>query len=195
MSAPRPRKRKPSGRSTGGSRQSAGGSGGAVSAPNAQRPTPNAQHLTPNAQRLGRLRALLARVPIVGRRFGPRISRGEALGAVPVRNARIDWEIREPKADAPDATPVVVLKVPRREDGYWRILNRMFAGPAHREVVLDELGTDVWLQCDGENSVEALIRHLAKKHKLERREVELSLTTYLSTLARRGYVGLKVGGD
>jgi hypothetical protein len=160
-----------------------------------QHATLNAQRPTPNAQRLIRLRALLARVPVVGRRFGPRISRGEALGAVPVRNDRIGWEVREPKPEALDASPVVVLKVPRRQDGYWRILNRMFDGPAYREVVLDELGTDVWLQCDGENSVEALIRFLAKKHKLERREVELSLTTYLTTLARRGYVGLKAGRD
>src|SRR5205823_4174179 len=99
---------------------------------------------------------------------------------------RITWELREPQG-ATDDVALVVLKVPRRQDGYWRILNRMFEGPAYREVILDELGTDVWLLCDGGTSVEALIRSLAKKHKLERREVELSLTTYLTTLVRRGY--------
>ena len=138
------------------------------------------------------LDSLLMRIPSVARRRAGRITRKDILAAVPFRNPLIDWEIREAGAASREG-PEVLLRVPRRQDRWGKILNRLFEGPPYRQVVLDELGTDVWQMCDGETSVEALIRALAKKHKLERREVEISLTMYLRTLARRGFIGLRVG--
>jgi hypothetical protein len=117
----------------------------------------------------------------------------DVLSAVPFRNPMVEWELREPDAEGRPPVPEVVLQVPRRQDRWGRLLNRFFEGPTHKQVVLDELGTDVWQMCDGETSVEALIRGLAKKHKLERREVEISLTMYLRTLAQRGFIGLRMG--
>jgi hypothetical protein len=137
---------------------------------------------------------LLERLPWVARRQAARFSRRDVLSAVPFRNPLIEWELREP-ADGAGGAPEMVLRVPRRQDGWRRLLNRLFEGPPYRQVVLDELGTDVWRMCDGETSVEALIRSLANRHKLERREVELSLTIYLQTLAKRGFIGLRLEGD
>jgi hypothetical protein len=131
----------------------------------------------------------LDRVPFLRKRRAP--SRQEVLGAIPVRNDRIEWELRADEGSDEDAAPVVVLQVPRRQDRLGRMMNRIFEAPSHRQVVLDELGTDVWQLCDGRNSIEALIRELARRHKLERREVEVSLTTYLRTLTQRGFIGLK----
>lgn len=138
------------------------------------------------------LDALVGQIPFVARRRAARYSRKDVLAAVPFRNELIEWELRpqEPETGEP---PVVVLRVPRRQDRWGRLLNRMFEGPSHRQVILDELGTDVWQMCDGATTVDALIRLLAKKHKLERREVELSLTMYLKTLAQRGFIGLRPG--
>jgi hypothetical protein len=140
-----------------------------------------------------RVEALLDRVPFLARWRTPRFTRAEALGSVPFRNELIEWEMRE-EGGGENSTPVAVLRVPRRQDRWGRLLNRFFEGPSHRQVVLDELGTDVWQMCDGETSVEGLIRALARKHKLERREVEISLTTYLQTLARRGFIGIRIAG-
>jgi hypothetical protein len=134
------------------------------------------------------------RVPFIARQRVPKLGRKDVLEATPFRNELIDWELQE-AAEATAEEPLVVLRVPRRQDRWGRLLNRFFEGPSHRQVILDELGTDVWQMCDGETTVEALIRALAKKHKLERREVEVSLTTYLQTLARRGFIGLRMGRE
>jgi coenzyme PQQ synthesis protein D (PqqD) len=116
------------------------------------------------------------------RKFVPKISRQEILAAVPVRNSLIEWETNDEDE--------VVLKIPRREDRSGRLLQRVFVAPPFKQVVLDELGSDVWHLCTGENDVDAIVKSLARKYKLGRREVELSLANYLRTLAQRGYIGL-----
>jgi len=116
------------------------------------------------------------------KRYPPRISREEILAAVPIRNALIEWETNDHDE--------VVLQIPCRKDKTGRLLHRFFAAPPFKQVVLDELGSDVWNLCTGENNVDAIVKALAKKYKLGRREVELSLANYLRTLAQRGYIGL-----
>src|SRR5438876_8178181 len=116
------------------------------------------------------------------RKFVPKITRQEILSAVPVRNTLIEWEMNEHDE--------VVLKIPRRQDRVGRILHRVFVAPPFKQVVLDEVGSDVWQLCTSENSVGTIVKTLAKKYKLGRREVELSLANYLRTLAQRGYIGL-----
>jgi coenzyme PQQ synthesis protein D (PqqD) len=116
------------------------------------------------------------------RKFVPKITRHEILAAVPVRNSLIEWETNDENE--------VVLKIPRREDRSGRLLQRFFVAPPFKQVVLDELGSDVWHLCTGENNVDAIVKTLARKYKLGRREVELSLANYLRTLAQRGYIGL-----
>ncbi len=116
------------------------------------------------------------------KKFVPKITRQEILAAVPIRNSLIEWEI--------NAQDEVVLKIPRRPDRVGRILHRVFVAPSFKQVVLDEVGSDVWQLCTGENNVDTIVKTLAKKYKLGRREVELSLANYLRTLAQRGYIGL-----
>ncbi|MBM3459557.1 MAG: PqqD family protein [Armatimonadetes bacterium] len=135
----------------------------------------------------------LDRLPWIGpRRAAARVTRAQVLEAVPFRNNQIEWELQEPEGKAETGGPVVILRVPRRQDRLGKLLLRVFEAPVHKQVVLDELGTDVWQMCDGATSVDDLIRALARKHKLERREVEVSLTAYLRTLAQRGYIGLRL---
>ena len=126
------------------------------------------------------MNSLLARW-LPGRRR-PRVTKGEVLGAHPVRNPLVEWDVNDHGE--------VVLRVPRRQDRVGRILTRLFAAPEFKQVVLDEVGSDVWQLCTGANSVDAIVRALAKKYRLNRREVELSLSKYLQQLARRGLVGL-----
>src|SRR5438445_8612222 len=116
------------------------------------------------------------------KKFVPKITRQEILTAVPMRNSLIEWETNNQDE--------VMLKIPRREDRAGRILHRVFVAPSFKQVVLDEVGSDVWQLCTGENNVDTIVKTLAKKYKLGRREVELSLANYLRTLAQRGYIGL-----
>src|SRR3954466_10934913 len=116
------------------------------------------------------------------KKFAPNITRQEILAAVPVRNALVEWEANDQEE--------VVLKVPRRQDRVGRVLHRVFVAPPFKQVVLDEVGSDVWQLCTGENDVDTIVKSLARKYKLSRREVELSLANYLRTLAQRGLIGL-----
>ena len=116
------------------------------------------------------------------KKFVPKITREEILAAVPVRNSLVEWETNEQEE--------VVLRIPQRQDQAGRLLRRFFAAPPFKQVVLDELGSDVWHLCTGENNVDAIVKEIARKYKLGRREVELSLANYLRTLAQRGYIGL-----
>jgi Coenzyme PQQ synthesis protein D (PqqD) len=111
----------------------------------------------------------------------------EVLRALPVRNIRLDW--------SEDDAGMVALRIPQRQDRWVRFLNRIAAAPEHKQVVLDEIGSDVWRMCDGATPVEAIVRALMKKYKLSRREVELSLSLYLKQLAKRGYLGLALAPE
>jgi len=111
----------------------------------------------------------------------------EVLRALPVRNSHLDW--------SDDDSGMVALRIPQRKDRWVRFLNRIATAPDHKQVVLDEIGSDVWRMCDGTTSVEAIVRALMKKYKLSRREVELSLSLYLKQLAKRGYLGLALASE
>jgi hypothetical protein len=126
------------------------------------------------------LTALLDFIPHFRRRRAP--DWRQVLAAVPVRNRLLEW--------SEDDELLVTLCVPKRRDRVGRVLNRFFSAPEHRRVALDELGSDVWRLCDGERSVESIIVALARKYKLNRREVEVSLSLYLKQLGKRGYLGL-----
>jgi hypothetical protein len=114
----------------------------------------------------------------------PRFSKHEVLRALPVRNSLVEWELNDEQE--------VILKVPRRKDRVGKILSRIFAAPDYKQIALDELGSDVWQLCTGENNVDAIVREVARKYKLNRREVELSLSNYLRQLAQRGLIGLRI---
>jgi hypothetical protein len=128
------------------------------------------------------LPSIRAWLPWVRRR--PKYSKQEVLRALPVRNALVEWALNDDQE--------VVLKIPRRKDRVGRILSRIFAAPEFKQIVLDEVGSDVWQLCTGENTVDAIVRDLARKYKLNRREVELSLSNYLKQLAQRGLIGLRI---
>lgn len=129
------------------------------------------------------MKALLEKF-LPGRRNQPRFTKQEVLGALPVRNSLVEWELTE--------AGEVLLKVPRRKDRVGRILSRFFAAPDFKQIVLDELGSDVWQLCTGANSVDTIVQAVARKYKLNRREVELSLSNYLKQLAGRGLIGLQI---
>lgn len=118
------------------------------------------------------------------RKRKPRLSREEALSALPVRNARLTTKRGENNE--------LMLVVPRRSDWVGRVLSVVFVVPKERLIALDEVGADIWELCDGSHTVGQLIEIVGKKHKLNRKEAEVSLTTYLRQLGKRGLIAFAV---
>lgn len=127
---------------------------------------------------------LKAYFPFLNRNKGS-LPRGEMLALRPVRTASVTWE---PKAD-PDA-PGVQITVPRREDKVGQILSRLFQIPATKTIELDEFGAAVWEKCDGRHSVEQLVTFTATAYKLNRRQAEVSVVSFMRMLAQRRLIGL-----
>jgi hypothetical protein len=112
------------------------------------------------------------------------LSRQEALAALPVRNEGLKTE--------PTGDGELMVTIPRRSDWVGGLLALVFAVPKERKVVLDRVGTEIWQLCDGRHTVQGIISALGEKHKLNRKEAEVSLTAYLRQLGRRGLIGFAV---
>jgi hypothetical protein len=112
------------------------------------------------------------------------LSREQSLGSIPVRNELIEAE------ETDDGT--VRLTIPRRDDWWVRAAARFFYVPKQRRVTLDEIGSFVWALCDGQHTVRDIIRALAARYKLHRKEAEVSVVAYLRTLAKRRLVAIAV---
>lgn len=112
----------------------------------------------------------------------PRVDRREAMSARPVLSRMVKVE----RAEDGHA----VLQVPRPDNWMVRWVSRSFRLPAYKRVALDELGTFVIEHCDGEHTVRDIVDKFSKKFRLNRREAEVSMRTFLRDLARRGIVGV-----
>jgi len=114
----------------------------------------------------------------------PGLSRAEALGAYPVRNSLVDWEV--------NGRGEAVLKVPRRNTGWARWVGRLFSLPTYREILLDEVGCALWLLCDGRHTVEEIVRTFCRRYRFNYRQGETSVTLYLKQLAERRLIAFAV---
>ena len=117
----------------------------------------------------------------------PVLTRDQALNIRPVRNTLLEWE-RNGEGE-------IRLLIPRRKDFVGRMLCRMLRAPDHKEIMLDEVGSDIWELCDGKHSVEAIVSAASKKYKMTRRECETSVSVYLKMLGERNLLGFQVGGQ
>mgnify|MGYP002062711251 CR=1 FL=1 len=59
-----------------------------------------------------------------------------------------------------------------------------------KKLQLDAMGTSVWDLVDGKRSVRTIIQIFAKAHRLENREAEVSVTSFIRQLGQRGLLGL-----
>ncbi len=123
--------------------------------------------------------------PFLNRAKAGSLPRGEMLALRPLRNASVAWE---PKAEG--ETPGVALTVPRRDDKLGRMLGRVFQLPTTKTIELDEFGAAVWEKCDGRHSVEHLVVFTASAYKLNRRQAEVSVVSFMRMLAQRRLIGL-----
>ena len=114
----------------------------------------------------------------------PKIGREAMFKSKPLRNEQLDWETND------DGEVTIVLK--RADTLKVRVLSKLFWVPEKRTLVLDQIGSEVWGLCDGRTSVESIILALQEKHKLNAKEAEISLLTYLKKLGQKNIVGFAV---
>lgn len=113
----------------------------------------------------------------------PSVDRRRALESLPVRNQAVEW-----KNEGEQTT--IVLR--RREDWVGRLLSLAFVVPRERKIELDQAGSYVWQQLDGQHTVSDLAEGLARKYKLNRKEAEVSLTDFLRKLGKRKLIAIAV---
>lgn len=106
------------------------------------------------------------------------------MKSIPVRNSLIKWE----EADNGE----VSLVVPQKETLWVKVVSKVFMLPKSRVVVLDEVGSSVWVMCDGHNSIDIIVKALSNKYKLTHKETETSLLAYFRKLGKRGILGFAV---
>jgi hypothetical protein len=114
------------------------------------------------------------------------LSRTEALEYTPVKSRQIS-EVRLETGDVIIEYPLIVspwiAAVANR-------LGNLQDRKQTKKLQLDAMGTSVWDLVDGKRSVRMIIQIFAKAHRLENREAEVSVTTFLRQLGQRGVLGL-----
>jgi hypothetical protein len=119
--------------------------------------------------------------------YGVGMTRTEALKFTPVKSTRIQESRLE--------TGVILLTYPVDIKPWVDRIAKRFgkkeSKPIEKKLQLDELGTAVWGQINGERSVRQVIQWFAKKYQLHTKEAEVSVTRFLRELGKRGLIGLK----
>lgn len=101
------------------------------------------------------------------------------LAAIPVRNP----QVRERELDV-DTVRLTGRLRRGKLSGYLGL------AATEKSFDLDPLGAEVWRACDGATSVETIITQFSQKHRLNIREAEVAVQTFLNTLIQRNLVAL-----
>jgi len=117
----------------------------------------------------------------------PSLAREQLLISRPVRNPYLKWEHKEGGE--------VVISVPRDRGKRANVLSKFVSLPDYRQVQLDRVGAEVWLNCDGSKTFGQIMDLLQERHKLSRREAEVSLSLYTRKLMEKKFLALLVPGE
>ena len=60
-----------------------------------------------------------------------------------------------------------------------------------KKLQLDAMGTAVWDLVDGNRSVRRIVQIFAATHRLDNKEAEISVTSFIRELGQRGLLGLR----
>lgn len=112
------------------------------------------------------------------------LTRPEALACTPHLATSIEWTELE-NGD-------VLIEYRLNIKPFFIAITRKFSKqPDHKitkKLQLDQMGSDVWRMIDGHKDVKSIIRMISEKSGLTLQEAEISVTTFLRELGRRGLV-------
>lgn len=118
---------------------------------------------------------------------GGAITRSEALACRPVKNR----EVQEQKLADGDVLLICPLIIRPWLASLARGLGLRNRKPLTRKLRLDEMGTLVWTLVDGERTLGNMVDIVSHRYRLNRRETEVAMTTFLRELGRRGLIGFR----
>ncbi|MCL7487838.1 MAG: PqqD family protein [Desulfobulbaceae bacterium] len=120
-------------------------------------------------------------------RAGNILTRDHALECVPVRNPQITAQ------DNGDGELCLTYQVRIRP--WFQNIVRKISGREddiiERRLQLDVLGTTVWGMINGQRRTREIIDDFQSMHRLNRREAEISVTTFLKELGKRGLIAMR----
>ena len=70
------------------------------------------------------------------------------------------------------------------------LLSKLFRLPVTRKIILDKIGAYVWTLCDGNKTVNDIMKIFSKKYSLGREKAKKSLLIYLRQLIHRGLIAI-----
>ena len=115
------------------------------------------------------------------------LSKGRALDLRPSRNNDVREEQRHQDS--------VQLSYPVTLKPWFAKWGRRFKlwndEPMRKRLELDSMGKTCWDLVDGNRSVEDIIQEFVRLYQLHPREAELSVTSFLRELGRRGLIGMR----
>jgi hypothetical protein len=115
------------------------------------------------------------------------VSRAAALKCRPAKSLHI--------TESRSETGEVLLEYPLTVRPWLAAVTKRLGGP--REIVqtkklqLDSMGTAVWDLVDGNRSVRRIVQIFAETHRLDNKEAEISVTSFIRELGQRGVLGLR----
>lgn len=122
-------------------------------------------------------------------RFDQPPSRDQALACIPVKNPRLS-EVENDNGE-------VCLTYQVQVKPWFQGIYKRFAGrrdtAIKRKLQLDALGTAVWRMIDGQRTVREIIEAFQTTHRLNRREAEISVSSFLKELGKRGLLAMRAG--
>lgn len=119
----------------------------------------------------------------------PDVDRKQVMTLRPGRNSQIASEKQE------NGETILIVPQNDKVNRLTKMMAKWMNLPPERKVELDEVGGFVWELCDGNHTVEAIVKKTSQEYKMSRREAEVSVTTFLQMLHQRNFIGFykKVG--
>lgn len=112
------------------------------------------------------------------------LTRTEALACIPHTSPSVTWK----EAENGD----ILIEYPLNIKPFFIQLARRFNKGREqkhtKQLQLDNMGSIVWQMFDGEKDVRTIIRAVADQSGLSLQEAEISVTTFLRELGRRGLI-------
>ena len=116
----------------------------------------------------------------------PPITRTESLACIPEKSTAVTWSEEDGS---------VIIEYPLPLKPFFISLAKKFNKEKEQRLTkklqLDSIGSRVWLMIDGSTDVKTLIKAIAPEAGLSLQEAEISITTFLRELGRRGLIVLK----
>lgn len=114
-------------------------------------------------------------------------TRHQALECIPVKNPQVKEEIQ----DNGEVRLIYQVQVRPWFQGVIKKLMKKDQTLINRTLQLDILGSIVWQMIDGTKSVHTIIKDFQTDNQINRREAELSVTSFFKELGKRGLLAMR----